>query len=230
MVAFKNEWDKKCYEQFGIPVTRVCATQKCSQNIGTNYSKPNKLTFEDLFYKQSKQKGIRGFPMRGVLFCNSELKKAPMNLRHTLNQMNDGLTKIVHYVGIAADEPKRICKHIDKKDIILPLVQIGWDESLCGLEAEYLNMLSPTYTKSLRDGCWFCHNQSVGQLRNLRADYPDLWSLLLKWDSDSPTTFKSDGHTVHDYDKRFQLEDEGVIKPTDRFKWKTVLDIDNSLS
>ena len=25
MVAFKNEWDKKCLERFGIPVTRLCA-------------------------------------------------------------------------------------------------------------------------------------------------------------------------------------------------------------
>lgn len=31
---------------------------------------------------------------------------------------------------------------------------------------------------------------------------------------------KPDGHTVHDYDKRFQAEDEGRV-PTDRkFRWK----------
>lgn len=28
MVAFKDEWDKKCLEVFGIPVTRVCATKR----------------------------------------------------------------------------------------------------------------------------------------------------------------------------------------------------------
>lgn len=28
MVAFKDEWDKKCLEAFGIPVTRVCATKR----------------------------------------------------------------------------------------------------------------------------------------------------------------------------------------------------------
>ena len=32
---------------------------------------------------------------------------------------------------------------------------------------------------------------------------------MLKWDEDSPVTFKADGHTVHDFDRRFQLEDEG---------------------
>lgn len=35
MVAFKDEWDAKCLEQFGVPVTRLCATRKVSdsQNV-----------------------------------------------------------------------------------------------------------------------------------------------------------------------------------------------------
>lgn len=66
-----------------------------------------------------------------------------------------------------------------------------------------------------------CHNQGVNQLRQLRKNYPELWALLLKWDIDSPVNFKPDGHTVHDYDKRFQLEDERCLLPDDRtFRWK----------
>lgn len=107
-----------------------------------------------------------------------------------------------------------------KKNKVLPLVQIGWDEDLCGLEAKYMDMLSPTYTDGqLRDGCWFCHNQGVGQLRSLRRNYPDLWALLLKWDADSPVTFHADGHTVHDFDRRFALEDEGLVDPNETWKW-----------
>ena len=69
-------------------------------------------------------------------------------------------------------------------------------------------------------GCWFCHNQGVDQLRLLRKPYPEYWALLMKWDLDSPTTFKADGHTVHDYDLRFHAEDLGMV-PTDRkFRWK----------
>ncbi len=38
-------------------------------------------------------------------------------------------------------------------------------------------------------------------------------------DKDSITTFHPDGHTVHDFDYRFQCEDEGLL-PTDRaFRW-----------
>lgn len=112
-----------------------------------------------------------------------------------------------------------------KKDKVLPLVQIGWDEALCGLEATYMDMLSPTYTDGkLRDGCWFCHNQSVDSLRRLRHNYPDLWALLMKWDNDSPVTYHPDGHTVHDFDRRFQLEDEHLIDPAKPFFWKMLDD------
>lgn len=129
-------------------------------------------------------------------------------------------TNIVHYIGIAADEPLRIKKHIDKPDKVLPLVQIGWDEALCGLEATYMDMLSPTYTDGqMRDGCWFCHNQGVAQLRRLRKLYPDLWAKLLRLDLDSPVTFHADGHTVHDFDRRFEAEDSGLIDSKRPFRW-----------
>ena len=81
-------------------------------------------------------------------------------------------------------------------------------------------LLSPIYTTSTRGGCWFCHNQSVDQLRLLRKNYPDLWELMLKWDMDSPVTFKADGHTVHDFERRFQLEDDGIITSDQRFRWE----------
>ena len=43
---------------------------------------------------------------------------------------------------------------------------------------------------------------------------------MLKWDKDSPVTFKADGHTVHDFDRRFQLEDEGFLNKNDKsFRW-----------
>lgn len=124
---------------------------------------------------------------------------------------------IVEYLGIACDEPARHGQLNEKKRA--PLVEFGIDEDLCGLYCQYNDMLAPTYETSCRDGCWFCHNQGVDQLRLLRRNYPDLLALLMKWDLDSPVTFKADGHTVHDFDRRFQLEEERKV-PTDRaFRW-----------
>lgn len=126
---------------------------------------------------------------------------------------------IVHILGIAADEPERIARYIDKPGFLLPLVERDWHEDLCGLWSGYEELLSPVYEDSCRAGCWFCHNQGVDQLRLLRRNYPDLWSLLLKWDEDSPVTFHADGHTVHDFDRRFAMEDKRQIPTNRTFRW-----------
>lgn len=131
----------------------------------------------------------------------------------------------MQYLGIAADEPERIKRH-SRPGIILPLVDIGWDEAYSRKWCEENDLLSPIYTNAARGGCWFCHNQGVDQLRLLRKQYPELWEILLRWDWDSPVTFKPDGRTVHDYDLRFYAEDLGLV-PTDRkFRWKVLEDPD----
>ena len=187
------------------------------------------------------QGGIQGFPFLGRPWCRGELKihiqepRIPCTDitmvqkaqdRQGQNTFSDGpptrgrKRNIVEYLGIAADEPKRFGQLNEWKRA--PLVEFGIDEDLCGLYCQYSGMLSPTYETSFRDGCWFCHNQGVNQLRLLRRNYPDLWSLLMKWDLDSPVTFKADGHTVHDFDRRFELEDMGKVPADNTFRWKMI--------
>ena len=124
----------------------------------------------------------------------------------------------MQYLGIAACESERIERHT-KPGIMLPLVEAGWDEAYCRQWCEEHDLLSPIYTTATRGGCWFCHNQGVDQLRLLRKQFPDLWALLMKWDLDSPVTFKADGHTVHDFDRRFEMEDAGKVPIGRGFRW-----------
>ena len=129
----------------------------------------------------------------------------------------------ISYIGIASDEPQRIKS--DDKSKVYPLVLANWTEKMCREWCVKNDLLSPIYSTSSRGGCWFCPNQSVGQLRILRHNYPELWKLLLKWDSDSPVSFKADGRTVHDFDRRFSLEDMGILQPNDScFKWSCLDD------
>lgn len=124
------------------------------------------------------------------------------------------------YWGIAANEPERIERHSKKDNVKMPLVAIGWTEEYCRVWCEKNGLLSPIYTDMERGGCWFCPNQSVEQLRLLRKKYLEYWALMLKWDSDSPMKFKANGHTLHDYEKRFLAEDEGFLIPNDpTFRW-----------
>ena len=205
MVEFKARADEIIKERWGIEVEHVCAMRD-----------GEKLTYEKVFYRERKSSrngndvhGIHGFPFQKGPWCNDRLKTGILDKA-------DG--DCVKYLGIAADEPNRFHSLTSSKKS--PLVEAGWTEDMCRQWCEENNLLSPIYTTATRGGCWFCHNQGVGQLRILRKNYPDLWALMLKWDVDSPVTFKADGHTVRDFDRRFELEDMGLISADDRvFRW-----------
>ena len=204
MVEFKAKADRIIKERWGIEVEHTVARDKDGKM----------LTYEDGFYKifknsvSGKNGLIWGFPFcKTGSWCQSMLKRSPLNITG------------INYFGIAADEPERIARHLVKENVKMPLVEAGWTEAMCRKWCEENDLLSPIYTTATRGGCWFCHNQGVDQLRLLRRDYPEYWALLLKWDLDSPVTFKPDGHTVHDFDRRFALEDEGIINPIHPLRW-----------
>ena len=210
MIEFKKKADKIIKERYGIEVEHI----------------RSKWTYESGFYQPhiyknakvafSEKDGIYGFPIRVGAWCNSRLK---------VSALPKGNKNSTVYLGIACDEPSRFHNLSDTKKS--PLVEAGWDEAYCRQWCEKNDLLSPIYTTAARGGCWFCHNQPVDQLRLLRKNYPDLWQLMLKWDKDSPVAFHADGHTVHDFDRRFALEDEGFIVPGEVFRWKM---LDESLN
>lgn len=201
MVEFKHKADAIIKERWGIEVEHYRANQ----------------SYEDVFYRIRKNSKIGnngkiyGFPVCVRPWCTGELKQKTMR---SIRNKGD-----IHYLGIAADEAIRIQKN-SKPGIKMPLVECNWDEAHCWKWCEENDLLSHIYTTATRGGCWFCHNQPVNQLRLLRRNYPDLWALMLKWDKDSPVSFKADGHTVHDFERRFQAEDDRLIFPDDKiFRW-----------
>jgi 3'-phosphoadenosine 5'-phosphosulfate sulfotransferase (PAPS reductase)/FAD synthetase len=199
MVEFKEKADAIIKERYGIQVEHT----------------RSHWTYETYFYKKRTEKAkhagcINGFPMQRHNWCVGRLKT------EVLAKLNKGG---ISYIGIAVDEPERVERHIGKQNVKLPLAEAGWTESMCRDWCEEMGLLSPIYTNATRGGCWFCHNQGVDQLRLLRKNYPEYWALLMRWDKDSPLTFKADGHTVHDFDKRFQMEDENTIPTDSTFRW-----------
>ena len=187
MMEFKAKADRIIRARYGIDVEHIKG-KKC---------------FEDQLYTRfvkGKWVGnIYGFPALIGNWCNSQLKVRPME--HVFKNN-------IAYIGIAADEPNRFHSLTDRK--ISPLVEHNITEAQARKICEDIGLLSPIYAQSTRGGCWFCHNQPLGQLRLLRHQYPEYWALMLKWDSDSPVTFKPNGTTVHDLDKRFYWEDQQV--------------------
>lgn len=209
MVEFKEKADAIIKSRWGIEVEHFEA--KKVEGVSAD-----RVSFEDCFYRKmtsGKYIGrIKGFPMIKGSWCT----KLKLN---ALKQIPESCYQNVQYIGIAIDEPTRL-KRIDGKRKVSPLAELGWTEAMCREWCEKNDLLSPIYTTATRGGCWFCHNQGVNQLRLLRKSYPEYWGLMLKWDKDSPVTFRADGHTLHDFDQRFQLEDQGFISPDDKvFRW-----------
>ena len=197
MVEFKSKADKIIKERWGIEVEHVRSKKTYEQGFYSIYTGKSKVAGKNY-----------GWPMQRGTWCNSLLKQSVLRKIGKFE---------IQYIGIASDEPNRFHNLTETKKS--PLVEAGWDEARCRKWCEENDLLSPIYTTATRGGCWFCHNQGVGQLRLLRKNYPELWTLMLKWDADSHVTFHADGHTVHDFDARFALEDQGYISKDDSWYW-----------
>lgn len=208
MVNFKSKADAFIRDHYGLSVRHVHALDKDGA----------KLTFEKYFYKVPRGKRaaknerfsgcIYGFPFTKGGWCLRELKLGAMKR----------VVKEACYIGIAADEHERIT-NTQNINQLLPLVDAGWSEADCMSWCEENGLVSPIYKTSVRGGCWFCPKQSLGDLRNLYNNHPELWQLLMKWDKDSPVTFRANGLTVHDFDRRFGMENRGIIPQDRTFRW-----------
>lgn len=195
MVEFKAKADAIIKERWGITVEHQKAGIVFEQGFFTLVGKSAKPKYRGK---------IRGWPLTKGSWCLRDLKISSM-------PATPGRT---YYIGIAADETER---HGQLSDLVKsPLVKAGWKEADCELWCVKQGLLSPIYASSGRGGCWFCPKQPIEQLRILYRDYPEYWRYMLKWDKVSHVSFRADGHTIHDFDRRFQAEDMGLIAPDDK--------------
>ena len=167
---------------------------------------PSAVSFDEVFH-QKYEKGswagiIYGYPLIVGAWCNSRLKRKAIE-RH-YKQYGEHY----RYLGIAADEPKRLAR-LDP-NCRAPLDEWGMTEADCIEFLKKRDMLNPLYEKFKRLGCFFCPKQSLDSLRILRHDYPDLWKMMLQWDLESPRHFKPD-YTVHELDLKFENEDRQLM-------------------
>lgn len=174
-------------KRYGVKTTVVCAEKSYTDCFYTQYQKGGKVG------------QIYGFPYLRGPWCNDRLKTRP------IKKWQKQVGECTAIIGIAADESRRIVRKT-KPDTVLPLVEYGVTEKEAFAICSKADLLSPAYNNGReRLGCWFCHNQRVGELRRLRSEYPLLWQKLMVLDKDSPVTFRPN-QTLRAFDERFQLE------------------------
>ena len=162
------------------------------------------ITMKDSFYHvntKGKNKGkLRGFPIRGMCVLNSQCKVK------VINEWKRVQTEpITAYVGIAADEQKRLARM--KPDTVSLLEKYGVTEKMAFDICKSHGLLSPIYSFTSRNGCFFCPNANKGALYHLYHNHRDLWDKLLTMQDCENLAYPywSRGKTL--YDVQRELED-----------------------
>lgn len=123
---------------------------------------------------------IYGFPIGGKCVINRDCKISP--IRKYLAEIAGGSlnvkTNIVQYIGIAADEPRRLARLSGNK--ISLLAKYCYTEQMAKQLCCDNGLLSPIYATGTRGGCWFCPSCRLEQFVNLRRNHPELWIELVE--------------------------------------------------
>ena len=89
--------------------------------------------------------------------------------------------EVTQYVGIAADEPRRLARLQSgngKPCKVSLLAKYGYTEAMARELCERHGLLSPIYKTYTRGGCWFCPNARISSFCHLRREHPSLWAEL----------------------------------------------------
>lgn len=116
---------------------------------------------------------------------------------------------VVQYVGIAADEPKRLRRLEENK--VAPLADWGITEAdalrLC-YEGGYFWEENGFRLYDILDrvSCWCCANKNLKELRNIYTHLPEYWNRLKEIQARTDRPMKGEGKSVFDLEERFRKE------------------------
>jgi len=144
----------------------------------------------------------------------------------TINTFLDSLDceEYVQYIGIAADEPKRI---EEEKNKIYPLVDWDMTEDNClaycydrGFDWKEEGV--ELYSILDRVSCWCCKNKNLKELRNMYHFLPKYWSYLKGMQSRIDRPFYGN-QTIFELEERFKEEDRiAELKRIEEEKYRQI--------
>lgn len=149
---------------------------------------------------RGKNKGQKGYGWASMWarWCTSELKTRVID--NFIKSLNDDFTQ---YIGIAADEPKRLREVPNRK---YPLAEWGVTEA-AALQYCYEHGFDwdGLYNHFDRVSCWCCPLKNLKELKALYLYYPDLWAQLRSMDYFAFNQFRAD-YSVLELEEKFKKE------------------------
>lgn len=145
---------------------------------------------------------LRGFPIPGLCDINRDLKIPP--IRSYIKDQEDEVTQ---YVGIASDEEKRL-KRLEGTNKVSLLDKYGVKDHECFDICIKEGLLSPIYQFTKRNGCFFCPNASMSELRHIYRNHYSLWMMLRQLQETLNTSRRcfTKSKTIFDLEKQFEIE------------------------
>ena len=168
----------------------------------------------DYVKKKGKNKGQKGYSWADFRnrWCTKYFKQHLMKVY--LRNKYGKKANIIQYVGLACDEMKRVNRK--NRDVLYklnyPLVEWDITENMA-LDYCYKKGFNwdGLYDKFKRVSCWCCPLQSIGDLRTLYNDFPELWEKLKQWDNKTYRKFRAD-YSVEELEAKFEKEKLQVYK------------------
>lgn len=174
-------------------------------NIIYTELKPSQPFEWTMFEKTVKKKN--GTLSKGYSWCGGRCRWGTTEKLKTIEKYCRGHYE---YVGIAADEHKRLCKQ-RKGDKLFPLAEWNMTEKDC-LDYCYKQGFTwnesgvELYTILDRVSCWCCANKNLKELKNYYKYLPNYWEKLKKLQSKTDRPMKYNKYTISDLEKRFKEE------------------------
>lgn len=144
----------------------------------------------------------------GMDWCGGVCRWRTHDKVSQINSYLDSLGECVQYIGIAADEVRRLR---EEKGKIYPLAEWGMTEADC---LEYCRQKGWNWKEGEYDlydlldrvSCWCCSNKNLKELRNMYHFLPEYWGLLKGMQSRIDRPFRRDT-SIFDLESRFKAED-----------------------
>lgn len=166
--------------------------------------------FNRVITKATKHKdhnGMKfGFPLYGMCGVKRDCKEKP--IKDYLKTIGD---EIIQYVGICADEKKRLKSLHKQTGKVSLLEKYGYTEEMARHKCLEYKLLSPCYKYSKRGGCWFCPNAKLAEHKEIRKLYPEIWKEFISlenMDNIANDKWNVYSNTLNEIDERLYWEEQ----------------------
>lgn len=153
--------------------------------------------------KHKEHAGLRfGFP--NTKACGIKRDCKVKTLDSYIRSIDD---QVIQYIGICADEKKRLDSLHKQVNMISLLEKYKYMERMSMEKCREYGLLSPCYELSNRGGCWFCPNAKPAEHKEIKKIYPDIWEEFVSLEKETSIA----NTTWNIYDKRTLQEIDAML-------------------